>query len=220
MDSSPPANRQALGDISNRFPASPDFEKDWYPIIPINDYDLPVREPLIPQNFHPLLPLYKHDLKTGELSHDALSKMLSDEDETNMLDFLVSMGVLAYEQQCEFCGGAMKRVKDGKNWFWRCSRRVDGVKCNRGKKSIHDGTFLDNSHLSIQAIIWIVWHFVHKLSENQYKQYTNMGQKSETTVVTWYRFCREMCTEWFWKPESTPKQRGFRQIVKMDGSFF
>ena len=75
MDSSPPAKRQALGDISNRSPASHDFEKDMYPIIPINDYDLPVREPLIPQNFHPLLPLYKHDLETGELSHDALSKI-------------------------------------------------------------------------------------------------------------------------------------------------
>ena len=40
----------------------------------------------------------------------------------------------------------MKRVKDGKNWFWRCSRLVDGVKSNRGKFSVREGTFLGDSN--------------------------------------------------------------------------
>ena len=108
--------------------------------------------------------------------------------------------------------------KSGKTLYWICTRRVDGIKCTRGKKSIRDGTFFDKSHLSIQAIMWIVWHFVHKLSENQCKQYTNMGQKSETTVVTWYAKCREVCEKWIWA--NRPKLGGFGKIVEMDESHF
>ena len=49
------------------------------------------------------------------MSHKELFKMLSNVDEGPMLDFLAGMGVIATEQQCEFCGGDMKRVKDGKS---------------------------------------------------------------------------------------------------------
>ena len=101
----------------------------------------------------------------------------------------------------------MKRVKDGKNCFWCCSRRVDGVKCNRGKFSVREGTFLGDSKLSIQNILWLVWHFVHRLSESQCKQYMSIGQSNQKTVVNWYAQCREVCTTWIHK--HAPKLGGF-----------
>ena len=104
------------------------------------------------------------------MSHKELFKMLSNVDEGPMLDFLAGMGVIATEQQCEFCGGDMKRVKDGKSWYWQCSRRANGVKCNLGKFGVRSGTFVGDSKLAIQHILWFVWHFVHRLSKAQCKQ--------------------------------------------------
>ena len=152
------------------------------------------------------------------MSHKELFKMLSNVDEGPMLDFLAGMGVIATEQQCEFCGGNMKRVKDGKTWYWRCSRRVNGVKCNRGKFGVRSGTFVGDSKLAIQHILWFVWHFVHRLSEAQCKQYMSVGQVTNVTVVNWYRACREVCTTWITK--HAPKLGGFGKIVEFDESFF
>ena len=56
------------------------------------------------------------------------------------------------------CEGMMRVKKDGKHFYWICTRRVDGVKCNKGKKSISEGTIFDNSHLSTQTILIIIWH--------------------------------------------------------------
>ena len=86
------------------------------------------------------------------MSHKELFKMLSNVDEGPMLDFLAGMGVIATEQQCEFCGGDMKRVKDGKSWYWQCSRRANGVKCNLGKFGVRSGTFVGNSKLACNSI--------------------------------------------------------------------
>ena len=119
---SPPAKRQAFYDLSNNSPEV-QFQKDWFPVKPINDYPLPppTSEP-VPQNVHPYLSLYQEklpeNLESGNMSHEELSKLLSNVDEGPMLDFLAGMGVIATEQQCEFCGGNMKRVKDGKSWYF------------------------------------------------------------------------------------------------------
>ena len=78
----------------------------------------------------------------------------------------------------------------------------------------------EGSKLSIQCILRIVWHFVHHLSEQQCVDYTNISSKNNTTIVKWYRFCREICSDWFWNPQNTPKLGGFGQIVEMDESFF
>ena len=45
-----------------------------------------------------------------------------------------------------------------------------------------------------------------------------MGQKSETTVVTWYAKCREVCEKWIWI--NKPKSGGYGKIVKMGESHF
>ena len=77
----------------------------------------------------------------------------------------------------------MRMKKDGNHWFWVCTRRVNGVKCNKGKKSIRTGTVFGNSHLSTQEILQIFWHFVHHLSEKQCVQYTNISSKNKYVPI-------------------------------------
>ena len=66
----------------------------------------------------------------------------------------------------------------------------------------------------------IIWHFVHHLDERQCATYTNIGQKSNKTVIKWYKICREVVNEWFWDPQNTPKLGGFGKIVEMDECYF
>ena len=61
---------------------------------------------------------------------------------------------------------------------------------------------------------------MHHLNEKQCAQYTNISDKSNHTVIKWYKFCRQVCTEWFWDSNNTPKLGGYGKIVEMDESFF
>ena len=113
----------------------------------------------------------------------------------------------------------MRKVKEGEHWFWICRRHVNGMKCQHKKKIIRTDTILGNSHLSIQCILQIIWHFVHHLSKKQCTEYTKVSSRNNTTVVEWYGLCRDICTSWFWNLANTPKL-GFGEIVEMDESFF
>ena len=135
-----------------------------------------------------------------------------------LVNLLCDTGAIAKKQQCKYCGGKMHLDKQGNTIYWICSRRVNGVSCNRGKFSIRDGTVFGNSRLPIQAIVWMMWHFVHHLLEQQCKQYTNIGPKNNKTVLAWYGKCRDICSNWIW--EHKPKLGGFGKIVKMDESHF
>jgi hypothetical protein len=60
--------------------------------------------------------------------------------------------------------------------------------------------------------------FSPHLSENQCKQYTNIGQNNCKTVVKWYNKCRDVCGKWIWA--NKPKLGGYGNIVEMDESHF
>ena len=106
------------------------------------------------------------------------------------------------------------------HWYWRCNKCVNGKKCNRGKKSVRKGTIFDNSKMTTQQILLIMWHYVHQLTIRQCSQYTNITDKNNTTVCKWYKFCREVTTEWIKDPNNSPKLGGFGKVVEMDESFF
>ena len=108
------------------------------------------------QNMHPILPHYQYDLVTESMSHDAISILLNPSNETQLITFVQGCGIIAAAQQCVYCGGGMRLKKDKTSWFWLCTRRVDGVKCNRGKFSVFDGTFLFKKKLSIQQLLWLI----------------------------------------------------------------
>ena len=195
-------------------------ESHWFPIQPVTNVEA---VPKLPDNFkvqnvHPHLALYDPTLKTDIMSHDDISRILHPDNESDLLKLLTEVGIIARNQECKFCGGDMHHEKQENSWFWVCNRRVNSRKCTRGKFSVRDGTFVGKSHLSMQAIIWIAWHFVHKLTEDQCKQYTNIGTKNCNTIVKWYAKCREVCGKWIWA--NKPKLGGYGKIVEMDESHF
>ena len=79
------------------------------------------------------------------MSHDQLANLLQPENEMNLIKLLQEKGVISKTQQCKFCGDQMHIKPQGKYLNWVCQRRVNGVKCNRGKFSIRYGTFFDNT---------------------------------------------------------------------------
>ena len=99
------------------------------------------------------------------MSIDDFSKLVNGDEEV-LLDFLADLGVIAKSQTCSSCGDNMQRLFDkSKNQtFWICTKSKNGVTCKGGKFSIRKGTFLQHVHLSIQQVLWYIWHFVHELS--------------------------------------------------------
>ena len=154
------------------------------------------------------------------MSYDDFCDLIEEKNDGQLIQFLVSVGLMANSRVCIFCGGDMRKKKDGHLWFWIWTRRMNGMKWNRGKKSIKDGTIFDNSKLSIQTILTLIWHYVHQLSEKQCAEYSKVSSKNNTSVIKWYKFCREVCTDWFWDPNNTPKLGGYGKIVEMDESYF
>jgi hypothetical protein len=121
------------------------------------------------QNKHPMLAMYKDDLDlvTEDLSFAQLDDLLNMDNEQKLLTFLSDIGILANEHVCEFCGGNMRQAKQGNIWYWICYRRVNGVKCNRGKFGVRKGTFQVHTYLSIQNVTRMIWNFVYGLTIEQ-----------------------------------------------------
>ena len=199
--------------------------KDMFPIIDM-DADMQSSEEMnVPKNFylqnvHPLLAMYKHDFKTNHMSSDDFCKLVSDDSEHDLFQFLTDIGLLNTNRQCENCGGSMRKMKQGNVWYWICTKRANGIKCNNRKFSIRKGTFFDKSKFSIQLQLIVIWNFIHRLSITQCKNFCNVGVMTDHTLGEIYADCRNICTTWIWKPEHTPRLGGYGKVVEMDESFF
>ena len=172
------------------------------------------------QNKHPLLAMYNAHTKSDDMSFSDLSDLLLFENENKLIDFLTDVGIFPTGYRCEFCGFHMRKVKQINIWYWICTRRHNGIKCNKGKFGIRKGTFLDHTHFNIQTVMRIVWNFVYRLSVSQCKQYAAISAKTDHTVVEYYADCRRVCTSWIWDERNIPKLGGFGKIVEFDESYF
>ena len=141
-------------------------------------------------------------------------------DEGVLLDFLADLGIIAKSQTCSNCGEHMRRFfdKSKDQYFWICTKSKHGVKCKGGKFSIRKGTFLQNVHLSIQQVLWFIWHFVHQLTVNQCRDYMSIGRYNQETVVEAYKSCRAICNQWI--RDNFEPIGGFGTVVEFDESFF
>ncbi|CAF2988618.1 unnamed protein product [Rotaria sp. Silwood2] len=85
-------------------------------------------------------------------------------------------------------------------YFGKSSRAPDGYifRCRRcrGTKSIRVGTFFEQSHLPLSAIFEIMYYWSRE--EDSIKQIMHEAEVgSNTTVVDWKNFCRDICAEYF-----------------------
>ena len=172
------------------------------------------------QNKHPSLAMYDANLNTESMSYSNFEQLCDPNKERDMLNFLTTQGLIPASQQCLLCGSNMRHSKQANTWYWICTRRTNGKKCNSAKFSVRRGTFFDNSKLSIQSILRIVWNFIHHLSEEQCKHFVGISTKTNHTVSEYYGDCRNICNTWIWDPRNLPKLGGFGVIVEMDESYF
>ena len=219
--------RQILEDITNKDSSIVSQHKkartnETSHMMPIlsDPVPIPIPSSMYLQNLHPGLAMFKSDLKTDKMSFEDLQHLCDFKNEPELVKFLTDLGVLAQSQICTLCGFNMRQMKQANTIFWICTRRVDGKKCNSAKFSIRKGTFFDNSKLSIQSIVRIVWNFIHHLSAEQCKSYVAISTKTNHTVTEYYADCRAICNSWIRNPKNTPKLGGFGKIVEMDESYF
>ena len=73
-------------------------------------------------------------------------------------------------------------IKDRNSWHWICSRRVNGVKCNKGKFSIYKGIIFDNTHLSVENVL-VLAVFCPRFNRRAMQTAHGIGQSTKMTVV-------------------------------------
>ena len=91
---------------------------------------------------------------------------------------------------------------------WRCSRRG----CN-ATKSIRDGSFRTGSHLSLEQLILIIFHWCFGVRQTSALKMLSLG---EHAIVNWHQFPKDECT---WKLLQAPILLGGRgTFVEIDES--
>jgi len=104
-------------------------------------------------------------------------------------EWLAMHGLLKNEMMCANCNVPCRITS--------CTRSTDGVQwrcssCNF-TKSIRFQSFFERSHLSLQTLVELIYHWSLQHSETEIKDDLNIDWHS---VVNWCNFIREICTDW------------------------
>ena len=91
---------------------------------------MPIPSSMHLQNLHPGLAMFTSDLKTDKMPFEDLQHLCDFNNESELVKFLIDLGVLAQSQICTLCGSNMRQMKQANTLYWICTRRVDSKKCN------------------------------------------------------------------------------------------
>lgn len=105
------------------------------------------------------------------------------------ISFLVSVGALKNEMNCNKCGSKMNVQKqagktDGIRWVCRNGKK----ECS--KKSIRDGSFFKNANLTLPNSLLLLYMWAYDFDN---KNVIHELELSPKTVVDWLNMCREIC---------------------------
>lgn len=111
----------------------------------------------------------------------------------NLLDWCMSMGLIASHRKCRICDENMKLVikrngSDGHTWL--CRKKREGV--HSVCVSVRKDSFFEESRLTICTILVMTYYWFHKLPNKFIMKELKL---SCTTVVEWKGFCRELCLD-------------------------
>ena len=125
-------------------------------------------------------------------TYQNLYALLSSEE--HLISFCSIIGLLPSHKTC-LCGSSMKIRKraDSANqgYYFRCPIR----NCLK-ESSIKEGTFFSQSKLSISKIFELMY-FVIRDNQEQDEIHFQLGLSSNTTIVDWKNYCRDIFTEYF-----------------------
>lgn len=137
-----------------------------------------------------------------------LSRLIETVDSSR--DFLMNRGVIHAARRCpdRNCRRNMKMEKSDHlaGYIWRCGS------C-RKNRSLLSGSFFENSHLTLQQIVAVIYLWAYDCTNEQIREFTDI---SDPTVVDYASFMRDICS---WKLLQQPIILGGpNQIVQIDES--
>ena len=117
----------------------------------------------------------------------------------NTFNFCCELNVLKKQRTCQRCRRELRLSFDSRDdhtmpVVFRCTNKC----CRKQYISVRDGSFFDDSKLSLGQILLIVNLYCGKITS--YEQIQYQGQLSETklsrsTIADWLSYCREVCLE-------------------------
>ena len=97
--------------------------------------------------------------------------------------------VLSNSVNCANCSTACRIVARNGSFAWRCPRKG----C-QAILSIRDGSFFSNSHLKLTDLVAITYWWSRGVNVSVAVHETG---HSQTTIVDWYNFHRDVCAQYF-----------------------
>ena len=129
--------------------------------------------------------------ETGFLTYDELLRNhLWTKDYT--MEWLKKEKLLAKNRICDIRGRSEVKLREcsdrSDGYVWGCRRQI-GRKRHRTEKSIREGSWFEQSNLSIEEIIKFTYWWSQGLEQWQIKRQLGLGSH---TAVDWDMFCREL----------------------------
>jgi hypothetical protein len=98
-------------------------------------------------------------------------------------------GLIACERVCGHCNEGMKPVEctdrsDG--YEWECPRQISGKRL-KVELSTRKGSWFDNSNLSLEEILKLMYWWCRDMKQEQIRHELNITSQ---TAVDWDSFCR------------------------------
>ena len=157
--------------------------------------------------------LWKRDVDI--LTYDQLTdKYLWEKDFT--INWLKEEGLIRASRVCDICRSDMNwvecRDRSG-GYIWECRKQI-GQKRHRTEKSIREGSWFEESNMSIEEMIKFSYWWCQGLQQCQIKLQLGLG--SRDTAVDWDMFCRELCEVTLF--EQREKLGGPGKVVQIDES--
>ena len=131
------------------------------------------------------------------------------------MEWLKEEKLLATNRICDICHSAMM-LRDysdrSDGYVWECRKQI-GRKRHRTEKSIREGSWFEQSNLSIEEVVKFTYWWTQGLQQWQIKQQLGLGSH---TAVDWDMFCRELCEVTLF--ENREKLGGPGKVVQIDES--
>lgn len=144
-----------------------------------------------PENPHTILNPQEQVLTLQDIEH--LNIILADlHRNTSSLEdtvyWLTKHGLLANKQTCPECEEPMK--------IYNCKQSIDLLewRCRpcKCKKSIRNGSFFENSKLSLDKLITLIYWWTTDAKQDIVIRETGI---SRVSVIDWFQFIRDICSE-------------------------
>jgi len=138
-------------------------------------------------------------------------------DKALAIRFLTDVKLIGSEVLCEICGRFMRFCAEpivSEGFRWRCNTRSAGMTCRRSM-SIRDGSWFQQSNLTLLEILLLTQHIVCREQAQQIQSEYRFGSH---TLANWGMFCREVMLVFL--ERSSVKIGGPNKTVEIDDSKF